>query len=836
MNTAEELMEPEQNEIKPVDVEAEEFVELAYQSKRLRVGWLAKVFVVGAAAMLGVGVLAFQGWLPFGWGEKLVRIDSGTNLKFKINQEALGFESELVGFGEFEYEQTEAKAAATGDRVGVSEILNLSAFEMEENRKFASRELARLKEDNLLLRVNRDKFYLDDPEATNDRLDDWAYLYDQIAGSSSKYSRQPQDSVYFSSDYVLHVFHKLLEKEFEVIEQKELFPRVKEISQKMTEAAHEKAQLATSEEDRQSLGRIAVFFGVAQALTEPIEIEGNEESGEYGQILGEDRKRDTKENVLAAWQEISKEFSSELRQQGETELGLILEQNQITTSPLFGALMTEAGLSQEHDYTQYTPRSRYTKNDISRAYFRAMMWFGRTPFLVKSQALTRDAIYISLLINETELLEAWEEIYQPTAFLVGQSDDLDIYDYLKAVADITGGDEVRVDEELVSAVSKATESMEGPKIMSSAMFGEKIFSMSKEELQAETKGFRFMGQRFTPDAFILSSLTQGDEAADPETGEKLPSMPTNLMVMSALGNERSEELLGEWILENAPESGEVLPLKLGVLKKEFDKVDQKQWTQNLYWGWLYAIKGLWSIEDKTGYPYFVTTPVWTDKTLLTSLGTWTELKHDTLLYAKQSYAELGGGGPEGELPPVPKGYVEPNLIFWDRLIGLVKMMDQGLHQRNLLDNEFRGRNQHLIEDLEFLRRIAKAQIENKEISEEEFETLRIKGKTLGWVLRPLPGEMFTEKDARSALIADIHTDVKSGKILYQANGIPNYIYVAVKDINGTRLTKGLVFNQFEFAAPIDTRLTDEDWQGFVYSDDNSKMPVQEEWKQAIIEE
>jgi len=43
-------------------------------------------------------------------------------------------------------------------------------------------------------------------------------------------------------------------------------------------------------------------------------------------------------------------------------------------------------------------------------------------------------------------------------------------------------------------------------------------------------------------------------------------------------------------------------------------------------------------------------PSLVDKQLNTVLGSWSELKHDTILYAKQVYAELGGGPP----PPPPE--------------------------------------------------------------------------------------------------------------------------------------------------------------------------------------
>ena len=51
------------------------------------------------------------------------------------------------------------------------------------------------------------------------------------------------------------------------------------------------------------------------------------------------------------------------------------------------------------------------------------------------------------------------------------------------------------------------------------------------------------------------------------------------------------------------------------------------------------------------------------------LSSWTELKHDTILYAKQVMAEMGGG-PEEE---PPKGYVEPNPEAYARLLALVEM-------------------------------------------------------------------------------------------------------------------------------------------------------------------
>ena len=52
------------------------------------------------------------------------------------------------------------------------------------------------------------------------------------------------------------------------------------------------------------------------------------------------------------------------------------------------------------------------------------------------------------------------------------------------------------------------------------------------------------------------------------------------------------------------------------------------------------------------------------KNLETFAGSYTELKHDTVLYAKQVMAEMGGG----ELPQWDdRGYVEPEVTVWKKI-------------------------------------------------------------------------------------------------------------------------------------------------------------------------
>ena len=65
----------------------------------------------------------------------------------------------------------------------------------------------------------------------------------------------------------------------------------------------------------------------------------------------------------------------------------------------------------------------------------------------------------------------------------------------------------------------------------------------------------------------------------------------------------------------------------------------------------------------------MTTEQWKKKALETYAGSFTELKHDTVLYAKQVMAEMGGGPPE-EL--ADRGYVEPETEVYRRFAELAE--------------------------------------------------------------------------------------------------------------------------------------------------------------------
>jgi hypothetical protein len=220
---------------------------------------------------------------------------------------------------------------------------------------------------------------------------------------------------------------------------------------------------------------------------------------------------------------------------------------------------------------------------------------------------------------------------------------------------------------------------------------------------------------------------------------------------------------------------------------------------------------------------------WQKKNLGTVLGSYTELKHDTLLYAKQSYAELAAaqakifsrrgqrlcGGGSG---------------FLRRMLSLAKATREGLTERGFMPEEFSSRYDTFIKAVDFFRELSEKELQNEVISDVDFEKLRTITQTnLYRIAEPLSGEVLQLKDRRAGVVADIHTDASSSQILYEGTAKPKLIFVAVSDANGTRLVAGTVFDHYEFTGPLGgNRLSDENWQSIVY-DEESEMPEADQW-------
>jgi len=456
------------------------------------------------------------------------------------------------------------------------------------------------------------------------------------------------------------------------------------------------------------------------------------------------------------------------------ELDLIEAHEGIHPSPLFGY---------EEDYSQYVPRGHYTRSELLKRYFKAMMWLGRMRFGVKSKIQTVQAVLVTFTLNRVPEAKAiWERVYAATAFFVGFPDDLTVYDYEKAVEEVYGEGFTVTDLEdetkLARLQGKLVE-INQAKIVSSP-----VYPWQKEELV----GLRFMGQRFIPDSYMFQELVF-DKVQD-------RLMPKGLDIMAVLGSQRAEKHLDSEVTKYPGYEDQ-----LAKLQEEFSELTPANWTQNLYWSWLYSIESTLH-ETPEGYPTFMTTTAWLDEKLNTALGSWTELRHDTILYAKQSYTVLTAA-PQ----PPPPGYVEPLPQLYSRLIGLCNMTINGLKDLDLLNDVYEQKLIQFRSLLATLIDISIKELNGEALSEDQVQFIKTIGHQLSGIL-----DAFTEETQRSTLVADVHTDPNTGTVLEEGCGYIDIMTVIYKGPDGQLIaTAGPTFSYYEFTKPLSQRLTDEAW-------------------------
>ncbi len=267
-------------------------------------------------------------------------------------------------------------------------------------------------------------------------------------------------------------------------------------------------------------------------------------------------------------------------------------------------------------------------------------------------------------------LEVWADLYNPTVFFVGRSDDLTALQYIQVIDQVYGPGATAAtlaDDALLDTFIEEANKLPPPLILGMVI-------QDTDDEEETTKGLRFMGQRFVPDAYIFRQLMYRNVG----TADNRRGLPKGLDLLAAMGSERAYQILddlGETAYENYTQ-------QMDKVQSWVSGLSVADWTETLYNSWLYSFQPLLEAPGD-GYPAFMQSTAWVDKQLNTVLGSWTELKHDTILYAKQVYAEMGAG-PMPPEPVPPKGYVEPVPAFYARLAALTAMTRTGLGDRGLL--------------------------------------------------------------------------------------------------------------------------------------------------------
>jgi hypothetical protein len=623
--------------------------------------------------------------------------------------------------------------------------------------------------------------------------------------------------IFVTADTLLHLYHVQFDETLKEVEEREFFNDIKDLTAVLLVEAL--AQYETYDGDLEEAARRNVaYLAVANALIDP-----------------------------------ATEIPALVSDVVESELAKIDAHEGFAESDIFIYL---------EDYSQYVPRGHYTRSEELEKYFKTLMWYGRIGFLLKgdqnwgplgealisvydAKVQTMQAVLIagsldSVQVGDRTGRDIWDRMYAVTSFYVGLADDLTPYEYLYAVNEVFGSSFVPTDledEDMFFDLKVELALLRSPEInggTGNIILIPPITPESLNEVLDKTKGMRFMGQRFIPDSYMFQHLVfpevrgyTGDFDPEPFTLGVLglPEMeygrcyPRGLDVMALLGSARAAEILAA----DGDTDYVDYQVRFDELQAEFGEFDELEWNRNLYWGWLYSLRSLIGGFGE-GYPSFMRTEAWEDKGLNAALASWTELRHDTILYAKPSYTP-----PPTSVPAVLPGYVEPVPEFYSRLMTLTAMTREGLIAFETLSPEAEERLLNLEDILLTLIEIANKELTNEPLSENNLRFIEDFGDLLEDVVLGV-----NDEGVKTTLVADVHTYSFEEQVVEEGVGYVDLIIVACPTPDGgVFLTAGPVLSYYEFKHPMSDRLTDEAWREILASPERPERPG---WFQDLVRE
>ena len=465
-----------------------------------------------------------------------------------------------------------------------------------------------------------------------------------------------------------------------------------------------------------------------------------------------------------------------------------------------------------------------------------MQWWG-SGGNVDWQRELRDAALVSQLVRDSANRKRLNSISSIIQLLVGESDNLTVTGMLALFESERIETARQLTDDSDPSLETFAEAIRESGLARQRIRSQSIVSNPYDSYKVPPPSlFQMFGQVFTLDSLLLSHSVFDSIIFEEEKQRRM--MPTSLDVAAALGNDHAVRLL-EPELRKWNYSANLLAGR--------DFVDQLEpgfWNDNIYHRWLDALRTLDDQPASANLPEVMRRPVWHAKQLQTQLASWSELRHDNVLYAKQSYTSVFGCQyPDGFVEPYPKLYRKLGELATataTRLGGLKIQSDQpGMQQQQqrMQDRQisFLHRFAEIMDQLEV---IALRELEAQPMTNEQrrfIETTIDRRGSLpngsgskphydGWYCQLLYNE--DKPSSWNPTIVDVHTDPSGHEALHVGVGDVNFAVIAVDNQNDVAAYVGPVYSYYEFIRPAEQRLNDQQWQQLISLD---KLPPRPGW-------
>jgi hypothetical protein len=530
------------------------------------------------------------------------------------------------------------------------------------------------------------------------------------------------------------------------------------------------------------------------------------------------------------------------------------------------------GTTRPQDFSQFKIRGHYERSVGLGRYFQAFMWTARMDLrvfqgtneidLAQARRELGTAVVLAHLLQASGKSGSWQQLDDVIRLFVGRADAM-TFAQLQPLLQAAGINSLEAITSL-ALLTKLQQDIANGTLGTQLYAGDVFYSPFGPEQVQLPRSFVLTGQRFVPDGWALAQVTFDRIRWNAEipgytvAGKVLRRYTSALdAVYSVLGNRQIGWEIAQRMLDTGSRTNlrDGLPYahNLSAAAATFDRISPAAWEDSIYTRWLAALRALSAPTTDARFPQTMRTRAWTMRTLNTQLASYTELKHDTVLYAKQPYTV-------SYLCEYPAGFVEPVPEFWRRMKEMATATADGLarlpiagvvmvqpinppggQDRIGVDSAVRNAQRisfcrNFAQQMAVLESLAAKELQQQPFTQAETDFIRglmnrrdrdYLGPTFdGWY----PGLFYKDygqlgggfdsngSNQSDPLATDIHTappdefDPKGG-VLHEATGNVDLMLIVVDNGPDRMMYAGPTMSHYEFIVPGPSlqRLTDSEW-------------------------
>lgn len=484
------------------------------------------------------------------------------------------------------------------------------------------------------------------------------------------------------------------------------------------------------------------------------------------------------------------------------------------------------------DFSQFKVRGHYDDMDHPELgkYFKAMIWFGRMElYLIAPDGVLevptfadvkRQGIVANLFaefLDDYQTYLNYFTIENILQFFVGYQDNVNIQNLLSLQEEIDFENSAYLQDSsnfvnyqnLLAQKSYAGQMILSQMLTSSNLTGDSIKPAS---------AFMLFGQRFVIDSYVTGNVVYDKIRFNGMEVRRM--LPNPLDVLFAIGNDAALQLLQNEIQTYNYSQN------LASLRYMVDSYGEEFWKLSMYNSWLNAIRELNPPSNRENLPPFMQTAAWWQEKMNTQLGSWAELRHDNLLYAKQSYSGM-------PICSFPYSYVEPYPSLYSNLSNVALFGAIGFSSLSFQNNDIKTKVVDFLvgfkKSCDTLAVIAEKELQNVELNDIEKDFLKRMMRQVstgcstgydGW----FPKMFYLETGDVSMfepnyIVADYHTSPADeagnlvGWVKHAGTGKVDMLVTSVTMAdNQTVAFVGPVYSFYDYCTSNFLRLTDTEWK------------------------